>query len=717
MAKCILNKSGYLIPKDNVELVKEIKNELTVTPYNSYNKKKAESFQVFLENNKYICVPKYYGLSKMGIPEKNKEFNGLPTLMEFKGDLRPAQKPIMDSILNSIEDKGGGLLNLACGQGKCLGFNTPVLLYDGSIKMVQDIRENHILMGDDNKPRIVSSISYGFDTMFKVLDLDSKFYYKVNSFHILTLIYIGNNCIYFKDKQIKKNDLIDISIEEYFINYHLMNYFYGIRKRTEFEEKTIHIDPFIFGTKLDEYVDIDWIQSIKYNSIKVRERFIEGIILNNKIITYNDEYYSIIINNEILFESIIYVIRSLGIRIFNNIHFYYDSNQNVDFGHIYPIEITQLEYDNYYGFTVNDNGRFLLGDFTITHNTVLALYVACKLKVKTLVIVHKTFLLNQWKARTEEFTTAKIGIIQRDKVEVEGNDIVLGMLQSIAKNKYDYDIFNQFGLVIFDEAHHAPSKYFSQALPIISCRKTLALSATPKRADRLEKVLFWYFGDIIYKSKSETMDQVLVKIYNYNITHKDFREFKCSYGQEVNRPKTISKLIEIKKRNEFIITILKELLIEPDRKIIILSDRLEHLNILKKNLDNLEITITSLYIGGLKQKILDEAEKAQVIFATYSMAAEALDIPTLNTLVMVTPRKEIEQAVGRITRKKDHLVQPIIIDIVDKIDCFYSQSVSRMKFYNLKDFTIKISDVLENDIIKEITLEKKIKENNDYDFI
>ena len=281
-------------------------------------------------------------------------------------------------------------------------------------------------------------------------------------------------------------------------------------------------------------------------------------------------------------------------------------------------------------------------------------------------------------------------------------------------------MFNQFGLVIFDEAHHAPSKYFSQALPIISCKKTLALSATPKRADRLEKVLYWYFGDIIYKSPAETMNQVLVKIYNYSITHKDFREFMCNYGKEVNRPKTISKLIEIKKRNEFIITILKELLIEDERKIIILSDRLEHLNILRLLLDNLEITTTSLYIGGLKQKVLDESEKAQVIFATYSMAAEALDIPTLNTLIMVTPRKEIEQAVGRITRKKDHPVQPIIIDIIDKIDCFHSQSVNRNKFYNKKDFNIKIIDVVENNIVKEIIIEKTIKEENKdkcYDFL
>ena len=67
--------------------------------------------------------------------------------------------------------------------------------------------------------------------------------------------------------------------------------------------------------------------------------------------------------------------------------------------------------------------------------TVLSLYLSAYLKVKVLVIVHKTFLLNQWKERALEFTDASIGIIQRDKIDIDGKDIVIGMLQSIAKDK------------------------------------------------------------------------------------------------------------------------------------------------------------------------------------------------------------------------------------------------------------------------------------------
>ena len=104
--------------------------------------------------------------------------------------------------------------------------------------------------------------------------------------------------------------------------------------------------------------------------------------------------------------------------------------------------------------------------------TVMAINIAHTLKIKTLVIVHKTFLLNQWKERFEQFTDASVGTIQQNKIDTDGKDIVIGMLQSIAKEKYDLDIFRDFGLVIFDEAHHAPSKFFSRALPVISCKKT-----------------------------------------------------------------------------------------------------------------------------------------------------------------------------------------------------------------------------------------------------
>lgn len=332
--------------------------------------------------------------------------------------------------------------------------------------------------------------------------------------------------------------------------------------------------------------------------------------------------------------------------------------------------------------------------------TVMGIYLSHCYKVKTLIIVHKTFLLNQWMERFQQFTNAKVGIIQQNKIVVDDKDVVIGMLQSIAKEKYDFDIFREFGLVIFDEAHHAPSKFFSKALPIISCKKTLFLTATPKRSDGLDKVLYWYFGNIVYKSPPSKNVNVQVKIYKYNISHEKFRESYIRFTHEVNRAQTISRISKISKRNKFIIKQIEEILIEDNRKILVLSDRIEHLQKLKEKLDDKEIN-SDFYIGGMKQAKLDIAAEATVILASYGMAAEALDIPTLNTLVMVTPRREIEQSVGRILRTKNHQVIPLIVDIVDQLPSFNKQGLARRKYYKKLKYKIKLIDVDENEIIGE----------------
>ena len=83
--------------------------------------------------------------------------------------------------------------------------------------------------------------------------------------------------------------------------------------------------------------------------------------------------------------------------------------------------------------------------------TALSLYIASQFKLKTLVIVHKTFLLNQWKDRIKEFMpNAKIGIIQQKTVDTEDKDIVIGMLQSISMKEYAMTTFDCFGMLIID---------------------------------------------------------------------------------------------------------------------------------------------------------------------------------------------------------------------------------------------------------------------------
>ena len=79
-------------------------------------------------------------------------------------------------------------------------------------------------------------------------------------------------------------------------------------------------------------------------------------------------------------------------------------------------------------------------------------------------MVHKEFLLNQWKERIQEFIpNAKIGRIQSNKIFIEDYDIVIGMLQSISMKTYDPEVFSEFGLVIY-ECHHLGAETFSKKL-------------------------------------------------------------------------------------------------------------------------------------------------------------------------------------------------------------------------------------------------------------
>jgi superfamily II DNA or RNA helicase len=270
-----------------------------------------------------------------------------------------------------------------------------------------------------------------------------------------------------------------------------------------------------------------------------------------------------------------------------------------------------------------------------------------------------------------------------------------------------------FGLVVFDEAHHAPSEYFSRALPIISCKLTLGLSATPKRADKMEKILYWYLGDIAYSAPPNKNDNVIVRAYNYDVKDKNFKEARLPFKGEVNRPKTLNRIVAIEQRNIFIIDLLKEIMLEPGRQVLILSDRIEHLELLKNMIDSIHMDGNQLYsceyyIGGLKQKKLDEASNAMIILGTYGMASEGLDIPTLNTLIMATPRREVEQSIGRIIRKTDHVVQPLIIDIVDMLSCFVNQGIYRRKLYKKLNYKIEVYEVENSVIVSKLELNNTI---------
>ena len=296
--------------------------------------------------------------------------------------------------------------------------------------------------------------------------------------------------------------------------------------------------------------------------------------------------------------------------------------------------------------------------------------------------MHKGFLLNQWEERIQQFLPgARVGKIQGQILDLDDKDIVIGMLQSLSQKDYPADLFQCFGLCIVDECHHISSEVFSRSLQKVLTYYALGLSATMVRKDGLTKVFKMFLGPIVYSEKRESGDPVLIKAVQFTTRDPVFNKMEYDYRGNPAYSTMISKLCAYSRRSEFILQMVKtELQIAPDQQIMILAHNKNILTYLHDAIKSRQLAPTvGYYVGGMKEADLKTTETCQIIIATYAMAAEALDIKTLTTLILATPRTDVVQAVGRILRVKH--ARPLVIDIVDTHDVFEQQWQKRRKFY------------------------------------
>jgi superfamily II DNA or RNA helicase len=356
--------------------------------------------------------------------------------------------------------------------------------------------------------------------------------------------------------------------------------------------------------------------------------------------------------------------------------------------------------------------------------TILALYFISQIKKKTLVVVHKEFLMNQWVERIKfALPNAKIGIIQADKCQIEGNDIVIGMLQTLSMKDFAPDAFDNIGHVIIDECHRIPSRVFSRALLKFNCNYMLGLSATPNRKDGLMKVLKYYIGDIVYMVKSAEKNEIKVERMIFESDNEVYQKEVNNFRGQVQCATMINNICEFLPRTRCMMNRIVELLNQhPERQILILSDRKGHLEDCFKIAHEMGVESVGYYVGGMKKEKLKESESCRLLLGTYPMAKEGLDIPTLNGLVLGSPISDIIQSIGRIDRKKHENIEPLIIDCVDNFSIYESQAKKRLavykkKYYLVEDLTIDL-DKSDYPIIRRKTYDyhkKKKAESDDED--
>jgi superfamily II DNA or RNA helicase len=344
---------------------------------------------------------------------------------------------------------------------------------------------------------------------------------------------------------------------------------------------------------------------------------------------------------------------------------------------------TYIEHVNNVGF-----GGGLLELPCAYGKTVLSLNIISHLKKKTFIIVHKEFLMNQWIERIQQFLPkARVGKIQGPIIDIDDKDIVIGMLQSLSMKEYPTSTFESFGLTIIDEVHHISSEVFSNSLFKLVTKYMLGLSATMNRKDGTTKVFKMFLGDVIFKGKRDEAREVVVHGIKYEVDDDEFNEVKLDYRGNPAYSTMISKLCEYNRRTEFILKIITDMLNEnPNQQIMILAQYKNILKYLHDAISHRNIATVGYYIGGMKEPALKATEGKKIVIATYAMAAEALDIKTLTTLIMATPKTDIEQSVGRILREKHS--SPVVVDIVDSHDLFQNQWRKRKTFYKKENYKI-----------------------------
>lgn len=387
--------------------------------------------------------------------EKLKEFNEI----EDNKNLFDYQRNVFNYITKM--DSRGVLLYHAVGSGKCMSIDTPILMYDGTIKKIQDIKQNELIMGDDSTSRKILSLARGVDNMYNIWYNSKK--YTVNESHILCLkvqgypkihsndfghkiYFVNNNTIdskiflygslnkkvvdsqaykFYTDIELLKNDIIHIMVSDYIkLDNEIKKTLNGYRSQILFSYQYVSLPSYKFGLFISSITgdNISIPHIYKINSLEVRRNILAGIFDNigNKIIYKGFDAICIFLTKKVkkLLDDIIFISDTIGLLnkctkssedkykiIFygNELTNIYTQNNKLDnispenYKDGYKIKIKFYKIDNYFGFEINNNRRYVLADCTVTHNTMTSISIAehfKKLNREVIILSSKSLQIN-----------------------------------------------------------------------------------------------------------------------------------------------------------------------------------------------------------------------------------------------------------------------------------------------------------------------------------
>jgi len=317
--------------------------------------------------------------------------------------------------------------------------------------------------------------------------------------------------------------------------------------------------------------------------------------------------------------------------------------------------------------------------------TIIGLEIIAQKRQPALIIVHRQQLFDQWMERIQSFLKIpkhEIGQIGNQKFKV-GKEITIAMIQSLTRSDEISKIANYFGTIIVDECHHIPAKSFREAIVNFNSFYLYGLTATPKRKNNDEKLIYFYIGNILYNA--EQIGQIQQNKSKAEINLRETNLY-APFDYKIDKYETISRiLIHDTQRNSLIIDDLEKN-VGRFKTVLVLTERKAHVDILNLYLkDKFEtISIHGDDSDKSRKSKLEQLKQGhyKIVISTGKYFGEGVDVDNLECLFIVYPfafEGKLVQYIGRIQRSGK---PPVIFDYRDsKIDYFDKMFKQRNRYY------------------------------------
>tara|TARA_R110000744_G_scaffold25222_3_gene62764 strand:+ start:7036 stop:8319 length:1284 start_codon:yes stop_codon:yes gene_type:complete len=314
--------------------------------------------------------------------------------------------------------------------------------------------------------------------------------------------------------------------------------------------------------------------------------------------------------------------------------------------------------------------------------TFTGLAIASKLGQKTLIVTHTVSLRNQWAKEVQKVFGIEPGIIGSGRFELDA-PIVIGNTQTLYRNIDK--LRKEFGTIILDEMHHVSSPTFSKILDTNYCRYKIGLSGTIERKDGKHVVFRDYFGNKLFQPPKENYMTPTVHILPSEIRFMD--------GARIPWANRVTKLANDEEYRHTV-AMLAAGYAAKGHKVLVVSDRVSFLKYCAELTGDKAVCVTGEVALEDRESLIEEilTGNKNVLYGTQAIFSEGISVDTLSCLILATPVNNeplLTQLCGRVIRKKEGKISPVIIDIHLKGNTARKQASNRAGFYIKQGWDMK----------------------------